>query len=132
MNFTLQIQNQQSLVLNCCHLWREEDFVPSNTYAKWNQILCNASFAQDVQHKEYPSPTRCCQKYLPRCCLHPTLVACNYFDHLTYLQPACYNEKAITHWFLFSIFQNCWKMNVACPLVFLFPCQSCLQSTNLK
>ena len=40
--------------------------------------------------------------------------------------------KVITHWFLFSIFQNCWKMNVACPLVFLFPCQSCLQSTNLK
>ena len=55
MNFTLQIQNQQSSVLNCCHLWREEDFVPSNTYAKWNQILCNASFAQDIQHKEYPS-----------------------------------------------------------------------------
>ena len=36
MNFTLQIQNQQSSGLNCCHLWREEDFVPSNTYAKWN------------------------------------------------------------------------------------------------
>ena len=72
------------------------------------------------------------KKYLPRCCLHPTLVVCSYFDHLTYLQLACFNENVINQWFLFCIFQNSWKMNVACPLVLLFPCQSCLQSSNLK